>query len=138
MSFRTCSLRLWCIASALAVTACSPGGATDTATASSSPSAPLVKGPAADVKALTGAHTRIVWVQGDGTDPETDENTKLIVMGLDTEDGRGERTIVGEPGKYLKPRLTSKADRIVFSTRVVPGPPEIFVVNWDGTGLRKL
>ena len=77
-------------------------------------------------------------MQGDGTDPEIDESTTLIVMGLDTEDGRGERVIVGQPGKYLKPRLTSKADRIVFSTRVVPGPPEIFIVNWDGSGLRKL
>lgn len=137
MSFRS-SARLSCIAAALAVTACSPSSATDTATAAPSPAAPAATGPAADVRALTGAHTRIVWVQGDGTDPETNENTKLIVMGLDTEDGRGERTIVGEPGKYLKPRLTSKADRIVFSTRVVPGPPEIFAVNWDGTGLRKL
>jgi hypothetical protein len=123
-----------CIAIAFVVTACSPSSATDSGAAA----APLVTGPAADIRALTGAHTRIVWVQGDGTDPDVDENTKLILMGLDTEDGRGERVIVGEPRKILKPRLTSKADRIVFSTRVVPGPPEIFVVNWDGTALRKL
>jgi len=36
------------------------------------------------------------------------------------------------------PRLTPRGNRIVFSSRIVPGPPEIFVVNWDGTGLRKL
>jgi hypothetical protein len=123
-----------CAAILLAVPACSQGNATETAATTP----PAASGPAGDVRALTGAPTRIVWVQGDGTDPEMDENTTLILLGLDTEDGRGERVIVGQPGKFLKPRLTSKADRIVFSTRNVPGPPEIFIVNWDGSGLRKL
>jgi hypothetical protein len=132
MLSRLCQLFL-CAAILLAAPACS-GSATETAAATS----PAATGPAADVRALTGAPTRIVWVQGDGTDPEVDENTTLVVMGLDTEDGRGERVIVPKPGKFLKPRLTSKADRIVFSTRNVPGPPEIFIVNWDGSGLRKL
>ena len=133
MLFKLCSLLL-CAAILLAASACSQGGATETG----STAPPLATGPAADVRALTGAPTRIVWVQGDGTDPEVDENTTLILLGLDTEDGRGERVIVGKPGKFTKPRLTSKADRIVFSTRIVPGPPEIFIVNWDGSGLRKL
>jgi hypothetical protein len=94
-------------------------------------------GPGADVRAFTGARTRIVWVQGDGTDPET-EGTNLILMGLDSDDGRGERVILGERRSYVKPRLTSRGDRIVFSSRILPGPPEIFLVNWDGTGFRKL
>lgn len=93
--------------------------------------------PGAEVRALTGAPARIVWVQGDGTDPET-EGTQLILMGLDTEDGKGERVILGKRGSYVKPRLTARGNRIVFSTRIIPGPPEIFVVNWDGSGLRKL
>jgi hypothetical protein len=96
-----------------------------------------VAGPGADVRALTGAHTRIVWVQGDGTDPET-EGLQLILVGFDSDDGKGERVISGTRGSYVKPRLTARGDRIVFSTRILPGPPEIFVVNWDGTGLRKL
>jgi hypothetical protein len=95
------------------------------------------KGPAAEVRSFTGARTRIVWVHSDGTDPET-EGTQLILMGLDTDDGKGERVILGERRSYVKPRLTSRADRIVFSSRILPGPPEIFVVNWDGTGFRKL
>ena len=133
MLSRLCKLFL-CAAVLPLAAACSGSSATETAAATS----PSVTGPAADVRALTGAHTRVVWVQGDGTDPEVDESTTLVVMGLDTEDGRGERVIVPEPGKFLKPRLTSKADRIVFSTRNVPGPSEIFIVNWDGSGLRKL
>jgi hypothetical protein len=97
----------------------------------------VVKGPAAELRAFTGAHTRVVWVQGDGSDPET-EGTQLVLMGIDTDDGKGERVILSERRSYVKPRLTSRADRIVFSSRILPGPPEIFVVNWDGTGLRKL
>ena len=31
--------------------------------------APVRKGSSANVYGLTGAHTRLVWVQGDGTDP---------------------------------------------------------------------
>ncbi len=34
--------------------------------------------------------------------------------------------------------LTPRGNRIVFSSRTLPGPPEVFIVNWDGTGLRKL
>ncbi len=98
---------------------------------------PRPSGPGADVRAFTGARTRIVWVQGDGTDPET-EGTQLVLMGLDTDDGKGERVILGERRSYVKPRLTARADRVVFSSRILPGPPEIFVVNWDGTGFRKL
>jgi len=104
---------------------------------SSTPAPANATGPGADLRAFTGAHTRLVWVQGDGTDPET-EGTSLVLMALDTDDGKGERVVLGERRSYVKPRLTSRADRIVFSSRILPGPPEIFVVNWDGTGFRKL
>jgi hypothetical protein len=94
-------------------------------------------GPGSELRALAGAPARVVWVQGDGTDPET-EGDQLILMGLDTEDGKGERVILGKKGSYVKPRLVSRGTRIVFSTRILPGPPEIFVVNFDGSGLKKL
>jgi hypothetical protein len=119
---------------------CSSGTGTGTeAAAEEQRAAPAARasGPGSDIRAFTGAHTRITWVQGDGTDPET-EGTQLVLMGLDTDDGKGERVILGERRSYVKPRLTSRADRIVFSSRILPGPPEIFVVNWDGTGFRKL
>jgi hypothetical protein len=96
-----------------------------------------VTGPGAEVRALTGAHTRVVWVQGDGTDPRLRGN-QLVLMGFDSDDGKGERVILGKRSSYVKPLLTSRADRIVYSTRVAPEPPEVFIVNWDGTGLRKL
>jgi hypothetical protein len=63
---------------------------------------------------------------------------QLILMGLDTDDGKGERVILGERRSYVKPLLAPRGTRVVFSSRILPGPPEVFVVNWDGSGLRKL
>lgn len=94
-------------------------------------------GPGAEVQALTGAPARAVWVQGDGTDPRA-AGDQLILMGLDTRDGRGERVILGERRSYVKPMITPRGDRIVFSSRVEPGPPEVFLVNFDGSGLKKI
>ena len=90
-----------------------------------------------ELRTLTGAPTRVVWVQGDGTDPDAGGD-QLVLMGFDSEDGKGERVILSERRSRTMPRLTPRGNRIVFSSRIVPGPPEIFVVNWDGTGLRRL
>lgn len=97
-----------------------------------------LQGPAAEVRALTGARTRVVWVQGDGTDPYA-AGDRLTLMGFDTDDGRGERVILGERGSYVKPLLTPRGDRIVFSSRPTrPEGPEVFIVGWDGSGLKRL
>ncbi len=105
--------------------------------ASTPPAPPAVAGPAADVRKLTGAPTRIVWVQSDGSDPFA-AGDKLVLMGLDTEDGKGERVILGTRQSYVKPLITPKGDRIVFSTRPQGDGPEAFVVRWDGSGLTRL
>jgi hypothetical protein len=94
-------------------------------------------GPAMDLRALTGAHTRVVWVQGDGTDPLA-LGDQLVLMGFDTDDGKGERVILGARSGYVKPLITPRGNRIVYSTRALRGPPEVFIVNWDGSGLRKI
>ena len=99
---------------------------------------PTLAGPAADVRLLTGARTRIVWVQGDGTDPFA-AGHGLILMGFDTDEQAGERVILGERSSYMKPLLTARGDRVVFSSRPAPqADPEVLVVNWDGSGLRQL
>jgi hypothetical protein len=90
-----------------------------------------------DVRALTGAHTRAVWVQQDGKDPEA-VGDGLVLMGYDSEDGKGERVILGERGSYVKPLLTSDGRRIIYSTRPKPGPAEVFSVNWDGSERHRL
>ncbi len=43
--------------------------------------------------------------------------------------------IGSERRSYVKPMLTPRGNRIVFSSRIAQGA-QIFVVNWDGTGLR--
>ena len=59
-------------------------------------------------------------------------------MGFDSDDGGGERVILGERGSYVKPLITPDGSRIVYSTRPKPGPAEVFIVNWDGSERRKL
>ena len=50
----------------------------------------IVDGPGAEVRALTGAHTRAVWVQSEINDPDA-AGDQLVLMGFDSEDGKGER-----------------------------------------------
>jgi len=92
------------------------------------------KAPAAAVKALTAAPTRVAWCQdaGDGSDAGA-TNNYLRLMGFDTEDGRGERAILSKLSNYSKPLLTPRGDRVVFSNR---RERKIYAVNWDGSGLR--
>ncbi len=100
-------------------------------------SAPSRTGAAAEVHALTGAPARVVWVQGDGSDPfATGRN--LVLMGFDSEDGRGERAIVAERGNYTKPLITPSGTRVVYSTHPTLGDPTVHVVNFDGSGRRVL
>ena len=92
--------------------------------------------PPAGAARLGPGHTRVVWVQdtGDGTDFNS-TGTQLVLMGLDSEDGRGEHAILSTVSNYAKPLITPAGDQIVFSNR-----PErsVYVVHWDGTGLRRL
>jgi hypothetical protein len=78
----------------------------------------------------------VVWVQEDGSDPLA-LGTGLALMGLDTDDSRGERIITPERRSYVKPMLTPSGDRIVFSSRTPEGA-RMFMVNWDGTELTPL
>jgi hypothetical protein len=106
--------------------------------ACSSGAAPVLQGAAKEVHDLTGARARVVWVQGDGTDPYA-MGEDLVLMGFDTHDGQGERVILGERSSYVKPLLTSRGDRIVYSTAPRrPQGPEIFILDWDGSRHRRI
>ncbi|MFP4052479.1 MAG: LamG-like jellyroll fold domain-containing protein [Phycisphaerae bacterium] len=72
-----------------------------------------------DVSGLTGAHTRLVWVQ-DTSRKSADTFAKgnsLKLMGYDSRDGKGERAIVPRVGSYAKPLLTPDGKRVVYSDR---------------------
>jgi hypothetical protein len=87
-----------------------------------------------EVEKLTGAHTRVAWqrdvVEGRRIDGYGD---RFVLMGYDSRDGRGVRTILGDTGSYMRPLLTPDGQQIVFtdSTR-----GKICVVNWDGSERR--
>lgn len=85
---------------------------------------------------FAGAHTRVVWVQDHGTANSDTLATgqRLKLMGLDSEDGRSERAILGDLRNYAKPLLSPDGQHVIFSDQQTQ---KFFIVNWDGTG-RKL
>ena len=86
---------------------------------------------------FTGSHTRIVWVQ-DFSPANGDiltQGQRLKLMGIDSEDGRGERVLLGEMKNYAKPLLTPDGKRVVFSDQQIQ---KFYVVNWDGSGKKLL
>lgn len=93
--------------------------------------------PSGDVRLLTGARTRIVWVQ-DRSPASNDtgaKKNKLRLMGFDTKDGKGERAILAKLSNYAKPLLTPDGKRIIFSDRIAR---KVYIVNFDGTGLKEV
>jgi hypothetical protein len=74
---------------------------------------------AMEIRQLTGAPTRIVWLQ-DTPDRGTDYlawQKRLRMMGLDTEDGLGARVLLEAPRNMVKPMFTASGDWIIFSDR---------------------
>lgn len=86
---------------------------------------------AVQLRTFTEAPARLTWirqVEGNGNDPFC-WGSQLVVMGLDTEDGRGERQITGEVANYHRPMLSPDGKHVVFSRLQTR---EAFVVNWEG------
>ncbi len=91
---------------------------------------------AAEVRQLTGRPTRLVWAQAvDQPDDLCAQGDRFRLLGLDTEDGRGIRPIRSEISGYSKPLFTTDGLRVVYSNR---RENAVYVVRWDGSGLRKL
>lgn len=94
-------------------------------------------GAAARIKALTRSPTRLVWcqyVEGAGDDRFAQGRTTRL-CGFDTEDGAGERVILGKRSSYAKPIFTPDGKRIIYSDRT---NKKVYVVNWDGSRRREL
>lgn len=86
---------------------------------------------------LTGARTRVVWcrqVVGPNNDPFAD-GEHFILMGLDTHDGRGERTLLGEVSCYGKPLLSPDGETVVYTHHPTH---RIFAADWEGGAPRFL
>ena len=80
-------------------------------------------------------HLRVAWTRdvGAGTDVVS-YGDQLVLMALDSEDGRGERVMLGEPASYAKPLITPDGDTIVFTIR----QQGAYAIDWDGEGLRRV
>jgi hypothetical protein len=91
---------------------------------------------AQQIRAVTGARTRVVWVQhtGDGTDIFA-HGANLRLLGLDSDDGRGERELVPGEGSFHKPLITPDGDHVIFTNFATQSA---YIVKWDGSGLREL
>ncbi len=89
-----------------------------------------------EIRALTGARTRIVWVQdvGEQSDPLS-ERSELRLMGLDSTDRQGARPLLPAVSNYAKPMLSASGDRVVYSDRI---DRSVWVVQWDGSEQRKV
>lgn len=98
--------------------------------------APLT-GTAAEIRQVTGAQTRLVWLQGSVGYHYTGPGNLTRLMGFDTDDGRGEHQILPEEKSFSKPLLTPNGNGIVFSDRARKNRHAYFI-NWDGSGLRDL
>ncbi len=89
-----------------------------------------------EVENFTGGHTRVVWaVDADKNKDVNAHSNGLRLMGYDSRDSKGTRTILESLSNYYRPLLTPDGEQIVFTNR-----PECrtYVVNWDGSGLRVL
>ncbi len=87
-------------------------------------------GPAERLRSFVEAPARLVWLQqvdGDGDDPFC-WGDRLVIMGLDTEDGRGKRRVVDEVAHYHRPMLSPDGRQVVFSSLQTR---EAFVADWD-------
>lgn len=88
------------------------------------------------LKQMTRRHSRVVWVQDQGHGANTfAKGHTLKLMGLDSENRRGERVIIGEPGNYYKPLFTPDGTHIVYTDFA---KQEVFIVNWKGSDIKKL
>ncbi|MES2791702.1 MAG: hypothetical protein V4719_18930 [Planctomycetota bacterium] len=86
---------------------------------------------------FTEAAARVVWVQdfGPANSDILATGQRLKLMGIDSEDGRGERVLLAELRNYAKPLLTPDGQRVVYSDQQ---NQKFYVVNWDGTGKKLL
>lgn len=107
----------------------------------SKPQADVRGDPSVEVEAFTGAHTRLVWVEftkaGSSDSFATSEG--LVLLGLDTRDGLGERVIQSKPGNYSRPILSCEGDCILWTDKntVRKGgkkhyKPVIYLTGWKG------
>ena len=85
------------------------------------------------LRAFVGARTRVVWCRATESPGASREACQIV--GLDTDDGRGERVILPETDRFRRPLISSDGKRVVFtrcSTRTIE------YAAWDGARHERL
>jgi acyl carrier protein len=88
------------------------------------------------VRDLTGAHTRVVWVQQQaGGDDWFAGAAGLRLMGIDSDDGKGVREIVKRTGSFANPMITPSGTRVIYTDNP---SKTVHVVDFSGRSHRVL
>jgi hypothetical protein len=95
---------------------------------------------ATQIRQLTGAETRIVWIrhkqwEGKPTD-HLDGGSGYSVMAFGTEEKTGERELVPE-GEIYNPLISPSGDRVIYNAKR-DGKLQIHCVDWNGANSRVL
>jgi hypothetical protein len=109
---------------------------------------PLFAAPAAaaglatQIRQLTGAETRIVWIrhkQWEGQPGDhLDGGAGYSIMAFDTEEKKGERELVPE-GELFNPLISPNGDRVIYSSgSKTDNKYLIHCVDWNGANSRVL
>lgn len=103
--------------------------------------------PSQEIEAYTGAHTRIVWSEVNKKD-DSDSfalSDRLVLKGIDTRDGRGERPVLDVLGNYSRPILSSDGEVILYTDKNTKlknnkkyYKPVIYRTDWKGSKPVKL
>ena len=96
---------------------------------------------ATQIRELTGAETRIVWLRNKqwetkkGTSNPVEGGIGFSIMAFDT-GGKGERELVPE-GEFYNPLISPSGGRVIYSA-VTDGKLRIHGVDWNGANSRVL
>lgn len=89
-----------------------------------------------ELRKWTGKHSRLVWVQDQGSGSDTFAKSKnLMLYGYDSEDGKGERPLVTEVGNYFKPLFTPDGKQVIYSDR---RERQMYLLDWQSGRVKKL
>ncbi len=91
---------------------------------------------ARSLRTLSGSHTRAVWSrQQKGHDDWQGMGSHLKLMGIDSDDGRGERAIVARTGCFTCPIITPNGERVIYTDNKNHC---VNIVDWNGRNHRTL
>ncbi|MEM0895299.1 MAG: malectin domain-containing carbohydrate-binding protein [Verrucomicrobiota bacterium] len=91
--------------------------------------------PSREIRAMTGAPTRVVWLEAEKWMIFTKNTSRVRLMGLDTEDGAGPRDLIGRELPLSKPLITPDGEGVIVSDRYAQ---RILHVDWDSGEVRDL